>query len=315
MFKKIIRKVFPRDTNCTTNDISLMFSGKSELPYHKEIIGKEETNMLIGNQMKNNISFAVARIGASELKTINNFIAQKITNYNKWNNEIVEEIFTHSGVFPKDEAVLSLFCEIYIEAIKEVDLFGVWNNLGENFLLSFLNEEAILSNLIDLEPFFSVNPWTQYLKGKKVLVIHPFADSINKQYNKRAQLFQDSRILPDFELFTLKAVQSLSAADNRFKNWNDALFFLRSEMENIDFDIAIIGAGAYGLPLAAYAKKMGKISIHLGGATQLLFGIKGKRWEERSEYANLINEYWIYPSEEEKPPYGDKVDGTGPYWA
>jgi hypothetical protein len=78
---------------------------------------------------------------------------------------------------------------------------------------------------------------------------------------------------------------------------------------------SIIGAGAYGLPLAACAKKMGKISIHLGGATQLLFGIKGKRWEERSEYANLINEYWTYASEEEKPPHGDKVDGTGPYWA
>ena len=48
----------------------------------------------------------------------------------------------------------------------------------------------------------------------------------------------------------------------------------------IDFDVAIIGCGAYGFPLAAKLKQAGKQAIHLAGATQLLFGIKGKRWEE-----------------------------------
>ena len=59
-------------------------------------------------------------------------------------------------------------------------------------------------------------------------------------------------------------------------------------MEEI-FDVAIIGCGAYGMPLAAMLKQAGKQAIHLGGATQLLFGIKGKRWEEIKTIPHLID--------------------------
>ena len=42
-----------------------------------------------------------------------------------------------------------------------------------------------------------------------------------------------------------------------------------------DFDVALIGCGAYGFPLAAKLKTAGKQAIHLGGVLQALFGIKG----------------------------------------
>ena len=51
-----------------------------------------------------------------------------------------------------------------------------------------------------------------------------------------------------------------------------------TEAVKIDFDTAIIGCGAYGFPLAAKLKAAGKQAFHMGGATQLLFGIKGSRW-------------------------------------
>ena len=38
----------------------------------------------------------------------------------------------------------------------------------------------------------------------------------------------------------------------------------------IDFEVALIGCGAYGLPLAAHVKRLGKKAVHLGGATQNL---------------------------------------------
>ena len=63
----------------------------------------------------------------------------------------------------------------------------------------------------------------------------------------------------------------------------------------LEFDVAIIGCGAYGFPLANEIKKMGKVAIHLAGATQLMFGIVGKRWEEEYIYSdfkrNVINPY------------------------
>ena len=88
-----------------------------------------------------------------------------------------------------------------------------------------------------------------------------------------------------------------------------------NEAMKMDFDIAIIGCGAYGMPLAAKLKQAGKQAIHLGGATQLLFGIKGKRWVENypSKIATLFNDAWVYPDEIEVPQAAKVVEG-GCYW-
>ncbi len=81
----------------------------------------------------------------------------------------------------------------------------------------------------------------------------------------------------------------------------------------ISFDIAIIGCGAYGLPLAAYVKKIGKKTIHIGGATQLLFGIKGNRWETDGVSSKFMNDFWVNPLPSEYPENFLNVE-QGCYW-
>ena len=88
---------------------------------------------------------------------------------------------------------------------------------------------------------------------------------------------------------------------------------MEERISKIDFDVALLGCGAYGLPLAASIKRMGKKAVHLGGATQILFGIKGKRWEEIPKIAKLFNENWVRPSEEERPDNFSEIEG-GSYW-
>ena len=70
--------------------------------------------------------------------------------------------------------------------------------------------------------------------------------------------------------------------------FTDALVF--------DADIVILGCGAYGFPLAAMLKNAGKQVIHLGRATQILFGIKGNRWNAHPVISKLFNEKWSTPS-------------------
>ena len=79
--------------------------------------------------------------------------------------------------------------------------------------------------------------------------------------------------------------------------------------------MAIIGCGAYGFPLAAKLKAAGKQAIHLGGATQLMFGIKGYRWENNypSKIATFFNDAWIHPSASETPKGAETVE-KGCYW-
>jgi hypothetical protein len=144
-------------------------------------------------------------------------------------------------------------------------------------------------------------------------VVHPFEETIKKQYAKRQVLFKDPRILPNFELRTVKAVQSIAGNKPRFANWFDALESMCKKISDTDFDVAIIGAGAYGLPLASFVKSLGAKAVHLGGATQILFGIRGKRWDARPFFTSLYNENWVRPLPAEVPENFQVVE-SGCYW-
>lgn len=73
-------------------------------------------------------------------------------------------------------------------------------------------------------------------------------------------------------------------------------------MDACDYEVAIIGAGAYGLPLAAHARDTGHVAIQMSGATQLLFGIKGRRWDTHPQISKLYNPAWVRPAPPNSPP-------------
>jgi hypothetical protein len=122
-------------------------------------------------------------------------------------------------------------------------------------------------------------------------------------------------LLPAFELDVIPAVQSIAGQKTQFVDWFVALESMKEEIAKRTFDVCILGCGAYGFPLASFVKKMGGKAIHLGGVTQLIFGIKGKRWENFIvyPYENLFNKYWVRPSNEEVPKNSKIVEG-GCYW-
>lgn len=260
----------------------------------------------------------ISRLGSTELDIILTYlnIADKSSVWLKslryingdsgwfwWDKLVKEKITNLSGFFPSTETNLNRFCELMIHDIKNIDLLGSWVEAEQQFSQILPNAiNAIKVPLADLEPYRHEQPWSATLEGKTVLVIHPFEESIKEQYKKRHLLFSNSKVLPDFELKTMKAVQSIGGNPVEFATWFDALSFMCDQISNINFDITIIGAGAYGLPLAAYVKKIGKKAIHLGGGTQILFGIRGARWDERPFYQKLFNEHWIRPLSSEKPP-------------
>ena len=80
-----------------------------------------------------------------------------------------------------------------------------------------------------------------------------------------------------------------------------------------DFDIALVGAGAYSLPLVNAIKNMGKKAIQTGGGTQLYFGIMGNRWEKSPYVKKYVNENWTRPSHFETPENAENVEGAC-YW-
>ena len=178
--------------------------------------------------------------------------------------------------------------------------------------------------MLNLEPYWSSRPWSRALEGRKVLVVHPFAESITLQYERnRERIFENPEVLPSFSLETLAAVQSLGAGPDRFADWFEALAWMEGEMDRRDYDVCLIGCGAYGFHLAAHAKRRGRQAVHLGGALQLLFGLRGRRWEDpaygadpgapKHDYSRLFNDAWARPGREETVGHASRVEG-GCYW-
>lgn len=251
----------------------------------------------------------VARGGATEMRCIGEYLKN-----GTFSNQIKMEISTLSGVFPADDMILSRFCEEYMKCISEADIVSLWGGGAEAKVVHSVCKNSVFTELHALEPYYFDTPWSKALKGKKILIIHPFKESIESQYAKREKLFPGTNVLPEFESLTcIKAVQSIAGEKTEFNSWFDALKYMQDQISQVDFDIAIIGAGAYGLPLAAYCKRIGKQAIQMSGATQLLFGIKGKRWDDHPVISKFYNESWVRPNSNETPTKKGKVEG-GSYW-
>jgi hypothetical protein len=277
----------------------------------------------------------IARFGSTELMTVVNYLGvhkedrKNIFLYIQgkeldwwWNKNCLRQIQQLSGFFPATVEKVELFCELMMEGIKELDILGSWLANEQYFENELKNIPFV--HLPLLEPYWSKFPWTKALEGKNILVVHPFAELIEQQYKeKRTKLFSNIDILPEFNLQTIKAVQSLGGETNGFNDWFEALDWMKKEIDICEYDICLLGCGAYGFPLAAHIKRQGKKAFHLGGALQLLFGIKGKRWEKPNYgavwhvpsgyYLSLMNDYWIRPDDKFKSENSNQVENAC-YW-
>lgn len=308
-FLKLLRKFY------------LKFFGNQKKMQEEQLVNDHQfVSNLIAQKIEESKPFMLSRLGGTELLAITNFIGcdsnnkdifKYITNQQEqwwWNEKMFNQMTEWSGFFPSNPDSITKFSELYINCLNLIDIFG-WYSERLSLLNYFYSKNILKVSPICLEPHGLKSPWTKKLKGKKVLVVHPFTNTIKRQYEKRKELFNDPEFLPEFKLKTVKAVQSIGGEHPDFNSWFEALDYMKSEIDKQDYDICLIGCGAYGLPLAAHVKSSGKQAIHIGGSLQLIFGIKGKRWD----HENLYNEFWVRPSEDETPVVANKVE-DGCYW-
>lgn len=225
-----------------------------------------------------------------------------------------KEAHQYSGIFPVTSELLSQFAAAYAASIAEVDLLGFWQTSFQARLLAQRYPDLCLAPLAALEPYLHPAPWSAALAGRRVLVVHPFSCSIQAQYrNNRTKLFVNPMVLPEFDLQVLAPPQTLAPLTGGYVSWLAALDDLVEKVLQQQFDVALLGCGAYGLPLGAAIKAAGKQAIHLGGALQVLFGIRGRRWEQMPAMAAMMNEHWIRASQAETPVSASRVDEAC-YW-
>lgn len=279
----------------------------------REILSIEEGRKQIVDLVDKNKPFMVGRYGTSEGRALAEYHQIKLGLRKEYTKRTRKFLCCNAGFFPNSTDAINRWGELLTELSPECDILGVMNFYCEGWIVEKLCPNAVLM------PNGGVGSgrhgYTYCLEGKKVLVIHPMDKTIKSQYeNQRENIFPGTNMLPKFELITFRAVNTQAdEVDTRFADWFEALDYMTEEISKIDFDIAIIGCGAYGFPLAARIKRMGKSAIHMGGSVQYLFGIKNARADRNPSIISMYTDAWVYPDESERPKGSEKIEG-GCYW-
>lgn len=226
-----------------------------------------------------------------------------------------------SGLFPVQKDIYLRWAEEYRQALGQMDLLAQWQPLEsylsvvEDRVLAQLAPQAFRAHRNYVHPLHPPAQWLADLTPLRWLVIHPFEKTIQAQLpylatfgifpgNSLHDLERRSR-----ETRVLACPQFAYMVSPKHPDWFSALEDLKRSMEREDFEIALIGAGAWSLPLAVHAKKLGRKAAHLGGSLQLLFGIKGGRFDQSGIYTAS----WIRPLPEESPK-NLRLMENGAYW-
>lgn len=204
-----------------------------------------------------------------------------------------------SGFFTNDIQSVKKFCHYQMDIMEDIDICVSWMK-QERFVEKYMHNAVWVSDRALFDPSVDV-PWTRALHGKRVLVVSPFAKSIELQYSKRDKLFENKDYLPEFDLHTYRPVQVVNDEVTDYGAWWEALEVMKAEISEYEFDVALLACGAFGHPLCAHIKSIGRKSVYMGGELQLLFGIYGDRWVGNP----IINEHWIRPLKEDLPGGGE----------
>jgi hypothetical protein len=288
----------------------------------RQILSASDANDLLRERVAQGVPTSAGKIGDTELEVLVKY-EQTHHNPHEFFDAIsrrgpeLDLLHLNCGVFPKEQSVVVDWADTYLASLSSLNLLGVWFNSGEEAVVGKYAPSATLVDIRGVEPYYHKSPWTKELAGRRVVAITPFAGSVAQQWRSRtgAELFPlNPSILPPFTLRIVRAPFSAALRPPSHPSWQAALTHLKSEVALEGFDMALIGAGAFSLPLCSFVREeLGRSAVHLGGALQLLFGIRGRRWKHHALISRLFNDSWIHPLPDETPRARWKNDG-GAYW-
>lgn len=253
-----------------------------------------------------------------------------------WPQRLLDTMSKNAGVWPATEASLDAWASAYATALGALDgLAAGWYapfRQTEAALLAALAPQAFTTPLRSLEPYY-VAPgrrWTAALAGKRVTVVTSFAETVQRQADKFgaarriwAAVEEPETILPQGVFWnTVRTYYAPAIAQGDLMtswpagsvpDWQTAVTWTVQRCIATRPDVAIVGCGGLGMLIGAGLKRAGIKVIVLGGATQVLFGIKGARWENHDIISGFWNDDWVWPCSTETPAGAAAIEGAC-YW-
>lgn len=222
-------------------------------------------------------------------------------------------LYTNAGIYCENEQSLIEWCERYIKAVQDLDYVLKWcPEQGDEYVINTVGSGKILTDFNQLEPFMHGEAgWHYNLSDRKVLCVSALSDTVTQQAEKYGDIWPGASI---GDVVTVRSTYSEALTGLDPVDWRDKMSRLKDEIGKADFDFAVVGCGGYSLEICQFIKAMGKSVVHLGGAVQLLFGIRGKRWDGCFASEKWYGtQAWVRPMPHEVPVKCELVE-NGCYW-
>ena len=279
--------------------------------------------------------FLLTRMGSAEQQ-----VAHCFSVHQRPAPGAMKQVATNAGVYYEDDGaardhVLKAYSHDFVKALRWSDLVATYStpptSRSDGFEASLVTKYCTKRpGCLAVSPGslhnYNYTPWWSQLANKVVLVVHPFEKTIRSQYAKRHLVFpNDERALPTFELKTVRTY--VSAVGRRpHANFSVTLERLKQDVRMAGhFDVALLGCGGYGLPLAGFIRsELKRSAMYLGGLLQVMFGIIGNRWYSSREKQNpgggsykgvipplkaIVNEHWTTPDTSEHIDNAEQLEG------
>jgi hypothetical protein len=278
-----------------------------------------------------NKGLAMGKLGFSE-QFLLGYIPFKRTNPGRVRLKAYEAMLRYHceiqfGVFPAVPGFFHEFARFYANHVRQIDILGLFQAQQEE---NVIRENKLTAHFIpyqQTEPDRSIpsdesNCYLPYFEGKKLLFISPYADLLKTRATERTfesvwgniqkKWFRPGGISSyEIPYSYVNSVQTHKIHTDSIRLFDS----ICADLGGMDFDVAFIGAGALGLPIASHLKNMGKTAISLGGHLQVLLGIGGGRWyKDEFWMTHYINRHWIEMPERYHPENKSLLTDNSAYW-
>ena len=235
----------------------------------------------------------------------------------------VSRLKRHAGLLLEDDLQIQHYSRAYLGAFHAAKVYFTWAPWGNvarycaasyQFVESNFQKPKVDARVLDVFEGIHSGPWTRALKGKRILIVSAFVDSIKRQIDGGVQPYPID-LFPGCSFVFVKPPQThgnnpARAFAREFEELVDKIREIRD-----DFDVALCSCGGYGNPLCAAIADMDRSAIYVGGVLQMYFGIYGSRWER--EAPELLKAYkhdnWVRPAIAERPAGYESIEKAC-YW-
>lgn len=294
-----------------------------------DIIRENNTMMnYLKDKMKDNKPFVIPRIAGieNEVAAMGAIcVQQKKLNTEIFNNfkQVIPNMKNNAGIKLDNMEDINFYATNYMKPFHQSEIFAWWEPWGEvitsiprsfDFMIVNFPKNKIDALVFDIFHSIHNNPWTLALRGKRILIISAFIDSIKKKIPIRKKIYGID-LFPDCEFVFLKPPQTHGKNKSRKLEVEFNDFVKRIDEIKDSFDVALCSCGGYSNPICGAIYEMGKSAIYVGGVLQMYFGIYGERWvRDRPDIMRMyMNKHWSRPKESERPKNYKDVEKSC-YW-